>query len=241
MPRMRCCWKHWNGWKLSSERDALPVDGSSAAFSWLVVIMLLPAAMLSLLPGCTTVRPAETAQSARQSLYQQRLNRLRSLDNWTLQGRLAISAAEEGGSGYLSWIQASEASRMDFHGALGRGAWRLQASADGVELEFADGRLYRADSIDDLVQSQVGWQVPVGRLLWWVRGLAAPGAIQHRVLDEDGRLTLLRQDDWTIEFSRYGDVQGETLPLKLTAQQSDRTVKLAIRKWELPATYEQQP
>jgi len=201
----------------------------------------VPVVALSLLPGCASVRPTDTGQSARQPLYEQRLNRLRTLEHWTLVGRLAISAAEEGGSGYLSWRQAPDASRMDFHGALGRGAWRLQASADGVELEFADGRLFRADSIDELVRSQVGWQVPVGKLLWWVRGLAAPGDIQHKVLDEQGRLATLKQYGWDIEFSRYGEVQGETLPLKLTARQSDRTVKLAIRKWELPPTHEQQP
>jgi outer membrane lipoprotein LolB len=121
---------------------------------------------------------------------------------------------------------------------LGAAAWRLLADADGAELEFADGRRYRADSIDELVRAQVGWQLPVEALAWWVRGLAAPGRLQQRVLDEEGRLSLLQQEGWLIEFGRYAVVGGETMPARMTARQQDRTVKLAVRKWELSGSHE---
>ena len=117
-------------------------------------------------------------------------------------------------------------------------AWRLLAGLNGAELEFADGRRYRADSIDELVRRQVGWQVPVEALAWWVRGLAAPGNPQQRVLDEEGRLSLLQQDGWQIEFGRYGMFDGEAMPARMTARQRDRTVKLAIRKWDLSGSHE---
>lgn len=199
---------------------------------------LLPAFAAILLAACAAVPPLDSEQRARAPLYEQRLARLSTVESWALEGRLAVSDKAEGGSGQLSWRQHDGSSRMDFHGALGRGAWRLVADASGAELEFADGTLHRARSIDSLVRRHVGWDVPVEALAWWVRGLAAPGRVQQRLLDEEGRLSELRQNGWNIEFGRYGPVSGlgggVTMPLRMTARQADRTVKLAIRRWELP-------
>lgn len=202
---------------------------------------LAPASVALFLAACAAAPPLDSEQRLRAPLYEQRVARLSRVDSWSLQGRLAVSDDADGGSGSLSWRQDGASSRMDFHGALGRGAWRLVANANGAELEFADGTLHRAASIDALVRGQIGWAVPVESLAWWVRGLAAPGEVQQRLLDEEGRPSELRQDGWHIEFGRYGQVGGGagplgdlTLPLRMTARQADRTVKLAIRKWDLP-------
>jgi outer membrane lipoprotein LolB len=202
------------------------------------LVLLLPALGIVLLPACAVAPPGDAEQSARQPLYEQRAARLSQLEHWTLVGRLAVSDDEDGGSGNLSWRQQPGGSRIDFHGAMGRGAWRLMSGAAGAELEFADGRRYRADSVDALVHGQIGWHVPVDKLAWWVRGLAAPGVHAERLLDEEGRLSQLDQAGWSIEFGRYEAVAGEALPLRMTARQQDRTVKLAIRKWELPGAHE---
>ena len=200
----------------------------------------LAALAASLLSACGAVQPVDTDQAARQPLYDQRMARLGPLDTWALEGRLAVSDERDGGSGFLSWRQRQGSSRLDFHGALGRGAWRLRAGDEGAELEFADGRLFRAESIEALLRDQVGWGVPVDKLLWWVRGLIAPGEVRQQVLDDEGRLTQLSQHGWSIEYGRYGAVSGETMPLKINARQAERTVKLAIKKWELQAGNEQQ-
>jgi outer membrane lipoprotein LolB len=186
-----------------------------------------------LLAACAAIPPTEEAQYARAPLYEQRFAHLSQVDDWALEGRLAINDSNDGGSGQLRWRQRDGSSRMDFHGALGRGAWRLQADPQGAELEFADGRIHRAGSVDALVRAEVGWQVPVESLAWWIRGLAAPGPFQRRVLDEEGRLSELHQDGWNIEFGRYGQVGEVTMPMRMTARQDERTVKLAVRKWQL--------
>ena len=76
-------------------------------------------------------------------------------------------------------------------------------------------------------------EVPVAALAWWVRGLAAPGEVERSVLDENGVLTLLQQDGWSVEYGRYSTVGGELMPLAAVL-----SVKLAIRKWELPEAHE---
>lgn len=192
---------------------------------------LLIAALL--MQACSTAPRVPGSDGARVALYESRAAELAEVSGWTLQGRLAIRNADDGGSGSLRWREGPDGSRMDFHGTLGRGAWRLDADGAGAELELADGSLYRAETVSELVRDQLGWDIPVDALAWWVLGLEAPGDPYSRRLGEDGTLEFLSQDGWDIEFGRYRDFGGVSLPLKLEARQADRTVKLAVRDWEL--------
>ena len=110
--------------------------------------------------------------------------------------------------------------------------WLIAPDAD-AELTFADGATYRASSVEMLVREQVGWPVPIEMLGWWVRGLAAPGPVQQRTLDEEGRLSTLQQEGWAIEYSRYGEVGEVAMPSRMTARQDDRSVKIAVKRWQL--------
>ena len=177
-----------------------------AAAPWLLAALVLA--------GCATPGAVDPQQGERAPLYAERAERLDALGSWSLEGRLAINDGEDGGSGRLQWLQDTDRARMDFHGALGRGAWRLTADANGAELQFADGESYRARTVDALVREQVGWPVPVEPLAWWVRGLAAPGPVEKRRLEVDGTLGYLSQGGWEIEFSRYIDVGGVPMPAR---------------------------
>lgn len=192
--------------------------------------LFLPAALLA---ACASLPPEAEEQARREPLYLQRAALLGKVDAWALEGRLAVSDDQDGGSGSFQWRSDAGGSRMDFHGALGRGAWRLEADGQGAELAFADGTIHRAASIDALAREQLGWRVPVEKLDWWVRGLAAPGAVEERSLDPQGLLSDLQQDGWRIEFGRYGSVGDAEMPFRMTARQGDRTVKVAVKKWRL--------
>ncbi len=192
---------------------------------------LLLAFAAAALSACSAVQPTDAEQSARYRLYEDRARTLGKLESWTLEGRLAVSNEKDGGSGHFIWKKSEEFDQMDFHGALGRGAWRLQADADSAVLELADGRLHRADTIEELVRRELGWEVPVQSLSWWVRGLAAPGDAGQSVLDEQGRLSELQQREWRVKFDRYREVRSMQLPIKMTARQLNKTLKLVIREW----------
>lgn len=195
---------------------------------------LLPLLLVALLPACSSMQPAASvSDAARVRLYDDRFDQLAVLSSWSIEGRLAVSNDKDGGSGNFKWKKGSATNRMDFHGALGRGAWKLHSDELGAELELADGELHRADSVDQLVRFQVGWEIPVDQLSWWVLGLAAPGAFDQRAIDEQGNLSELLQDGWVIEYGKYREFDGFSLPVRLTARQDDWKVKLAIRDWKL--------
>jgi outer membrane lipoprotein LolB len=195
---------------------------------------LLPPLLVLALTACSTVPTLDVDESERISRYEARSGRLALLGSWTLEGRLAVRGEEEGGSGSFNWSRTGSTNRMDFYGAFGRGAWRLAADDSGAVLERADGSVYRAGSIDELVRSEVGWEIPVGALGWWARGMAAPGGFSARTLDEAGRLIDLEQGGWTIEYGRYRAFGDLDLPVKVVARSPEWQLKLAIREWELP-------
>lgn len=189
--------------------------------------------MLLLLSGCAAPPQRQASMADLELLYEQRHQRLAQAVNWELKARLAVSSGDEGGSGHFTWQLAGNYSEMDFYGALGRGAWRLIADDGMAELTLASGELYRAGSVEELVRNQVGWDIPVDDLAWWVRGLVAPGPFSSRNLDQQGQLSSLTQSGWAIRFERYAPHNGVSLPMRLTASRGDSRVRLAVRDWRL--------
>ena len=201
------------------------------------ITAILACALVALvLQACSTV--PTSGQDERLARHEIRKTDLDGIEHWAIEARLAVKDGSDGGSGKLHWREGVDRRRMEFHGALGRGAWRLESTAGGAELELADGRLYQAGSVGELVRDQLGWSIPVEALSWWVLGLEAPGSFESRSLEENGVLLALSQQGWEIEFDRYREVDGIDMPHKMTARRADKSVKLAVRQWTLGSGHE---
>ena len=183
--------------------------------------------------GCSSVATRIPENPAHARAYLDRFQQLRPVIRWVLEARLAISNGSDGGSGSLEWIQDDQITRMSFHGALGRGAWYLEAAPSGARLELANGDVANASTVAELLLNQVGWKVPVDALTWWIKGLAQPDGWQSRELDEMGRLKSLNQLGWDVVFDQYDEYDGVWLPAKLTARRGDYRIKMIVREWRL--------
>ena len=198
---------------------------ASGKLPWLILVLLF-------FNACTGVTVKEYV-IGNQAAQQKRAAMLGLISDWGLVGKISLDDGDRGGSGKLRWNVKSQHSTLDFHGAMGRGAWQLQTGPGGAVLKEANGAQQTAVSVDDLVQQRMGWPVPVEALQWWVRGLAAPGVVENEEIDAEGRLQDLQQFGWRVEFSRYQTVEGIPLPKKLNAGRGDYRVKLAIGRWRL--------
>lgn len=185
-----------------------------------------------MLNACATPSVKVSSPAAEQA-YQQRFANLTSLSEWTLSGRLAASNGKDGGSGSLTWHQQGSSTHMSFRGALGKGAWELEAIPGQAYLRFADGREYSAPGISQLVTAHMQAKIPVDALSWWVRGMAHPDDWAERQLDDEGRVTELKQLGWDVSFSHYKLEDQLWLPGKLVARNGDHSVKLAISDWTM--------
>jgi outer membrane lipoprotein LolB len=190
---------------------------------WLLAVMVAA--------GCRTVPVAGPAEQAAQEAYRARADELSSWTSWELRGRLSIDDGQEGGSGRLAWRTEDQFSQLDFRGTLGRGAWRLQISADRAVLEWGDGGRAEAPTVEALIRRELDWQVPIGSLRHWVLGLQAPGRVTRADLDEHGRLTYLEQHGWSIELDRYRRAAGVEVPGRIEAASGALRIKLIAASW----------
>lgn len=163
--------------------------------------------------------------------YQNRASGLKTLTAWDLTGKLSLDDSTDGGSGRLRWQVRDTRSIMNFRGAMGKGAWQLNSSPGFAELLRADGSITRSASLSDLVNSELGWHIPVDSLKWWVLGVAAPGSTEGLDLDEQGRILAMQQDGWNISFDRYRLFGSFELPVRMDAVRGRYRVKLAVASW----------
>ena len=188
--------------------------------------------LLIALNACTGTQLKESVPGASEA-YQHRVENLASFHEWSFVGKLSLDDGEQGGSGRLQWEVTPGKSDLDFHGAMGRGAWHLQITPEGAILKEADGSEQTAAGVNELIQDRMGWPIPVDALQWWVRGLAAPGVVEAEVFDQDGLLLSLQQFGWSVDFNRYDSVAGVAMPVRVDAGQGSYRVKLAIGRWQM--------
>lgn len=152
-----------------------------------------------------------------------------------LEGRVSVKANQESFSGGMAWRHAAARQELLLRTPLGQGVAELRGDTQGVELQDAEGRVYRARDAEALVHQALGVTLPLNGLAWWVVGNVRPGAPYQAEANGDGRLAVLNQDGWRIEFSRYAQMDGYWLPGKLAARRADDLeIRLVVDRWELP-------
>ncbi len=151
-----------------------------------------------------------------------------------LAGRIAVKYDGQGFSGTLSWAHDAGRDEVLLQSPLGQGVARIERDAGGVALTDADGKIYRAATVEALTGEVLGWPLPLRGLEHWVLGRAAPESAARRIAGDDGRLARLIQDGWQVDFERYQMVQGAMLPGRLEAVYgNDMAVRLVIDRWVL--------
>ncbi len=176
-------------------------------------------------------------QPGNKPAYRERAELIAATPDWSLVGRISLDDGDQGGSGRLQWDVGSDNSELDFHGAMGRGAWHLQIGPEAVVLRESNGAEQTAAEVNALIQDRMGWPIPVDALQWWVRGLAAPGAIEKEEIDHEGLLISLAQFGWSVDFNRYDLVAGVALPVKLNAKRDNYRVKLVVSRWRMDVNH----
>ncbi|MEW5771687.1 MAG: lipoprotein insertase outer membrane protein LolB [Pseudomonadota bacterium] len=155
-----------------------------------------------------------------------------------LEGRVSVRHAEQSFSGGMLWRHAPREESLLLRTPLGQGVAELRGTPGEVSLTDAEGRVYRAADAESLVRDAVGLTLPLKGLAWWVVGHPDPHSPFVAEADAAGRLAVLRQDEWRIEFGRYaaqGGSQQMYLPGKLVARRGDDLeIRLVVDAWELP-------
>lgn len=148
-----------------------------------------------------------------------------------LSGRIAVRYANDASSGNIAWRHAAGDDEMLITSPLGQGVARIVRSDGVVTLTTSDGHEYRAGDAETLTEQVLGYRLPLAGLADWVRGRAAPGPAEE-TRDAEGRLDVLRQDGWRVEYLAYAS--DGALPSRLRLLYPGLELRLAIGEWHQP-------
>lgn len=186
-------------------------------------ILVLAAALA--LAGCADLglRTAGDSAPARESLQ-----------TFSLSGRFSLQHQGSGHFGQIRWRHDVDRDELIVSSPFGQAVAELLSDADGARLTTGDGRSYRADTSDALLQTVLGYPLPLQRLLAGLRGYGRDeGLIERDLL---GRPVRWQDHEWRIDY-QYDSDDPQALPGRLLAERAGvLQLRLRIDAWaSLPA------
>lgn len=200
-------------------------------FKFIAIFFLL------ILTGCTTTNTLSTQQngwtSQTQLNLQQKRQQLNAIQSWSAQGNLAIRTQQKGFNASFNWRQNSSSDySIALFGPLGTNRIQLTGNSQQVVLRTPN-RMASAQDPEHLLQQQVGWNIPISNLFYWLRGLPAPYAKAQKSYDMNNHLVQMQQQGWHIIYLRYLAVNGIDLPTRIFLSNSQLQVRIIITNWRL--------
>jgi outer membrane lipoprotein LolB len=154
---------------------------------------------------------------------------LRQAQTWDLAGRVAVAVGTQGWQASLDWRQRGADSEVHLAGPLGVGASVLRLTPAGLSV---DGAPSDASALAKL-QERLGFALPLAQLRYWVLGVPDPGPPFTLERNPEDRALHLAQADWSIDYDRYAQVDGDWLPARLALTRDDVRVRLVVEHWRL--------
>jgi outer membrane lipoprotein LolB len=184
---------------------------------------LLSVVLAASLTGCTlfTAAPPEISYSkaVNEELYR--------LEPWSLDGRIALTGAEDSRTADLAWAHQRDDEEIKLSGPLGQGAVRIHLAGNVVTVAQGDGKVESSDDPESFINQRLGMFVPVTSLRYWVLGLPEPD------LDFEETDKGFKQSGWTIVFQAMQRVGQLLLPRKMSVANDRVKLKLIINQWTL--------
>jgi outer membrane lipoprotein LolB len=186
--------------------------------------------VLILLQQCSTVAPPATENvvwGAQRQL-------LESLDNWQLRGRVNVLYDNESYTPRIIWEQQQDDYYIRLWGTFNAGNTHINGRPGFVTME-QDGDTLTASSPEELILQQLGYELPVSYLEYWIRGLPAPTSNAELIFNDLNQLQGMVQDGWTVNYPdprQYGEL---TLPRRVdvTRPLDDVRLRFVGLSWTL--------
>jgi outer membrane lipoprotein LolB len=185
-----------------------------------------------LVSGCATPGPRSAATTSLLAAQSAREAELAEPSDWTLSGRLSVSAHGEGGSGRIEWRQQGEDFEIRLSAPVTRKSWRLVWRDGLATLEGLDGGTRQGPDAEALLEEATSWRIPVAALAAWARGARADGPASVEFAP-DGLPALISQQGWQVEYREW-DQADPAMPRRVFARQDEASVRLVVEAWGRP-------
>ncbi len=205
---------------------------------FLIGFTLLMLVLTGILSSCSTPkRPQQTVTNlSPEEAWHQNKTKLNGVNEWSSEGRIAVSRKHEGESASFTWQQFSDQFFLKLFGPFGAGAMELDGTLTGPNKRVTlrqGNQISYASTAEDLLYQQVKWRVPLSGLTYWVKGVPVPNhPVDFLILNTDGTIREVNQLGWRITYTKYDFFEDYYLPTKIHLISNELEVKLAIRNWK---------
>jgi len=186
----------------------------------------------ALLSACTAIAPPAKENSD----WTRQRDQLQELESWELRGRVNVRYDNESHTPRINWLQQNVEYHIRLWGTFNAGNTLIVGRPGYVSLEN-DGETVDASSPEELILRQMGYELPISQLNYWIKGLPSPDSGFQLSFNELNQLTTIEQADWTINLSdmrQYGQV---SLPrrVELTRARNDIRLRFIGLNWTTDA------
>ncbi len=155
----------------------------------------------------------------------------KQITSWNLKGSVSIQHQTGTDFASVQWDQQGSQYSIALYGPLSLGKVQITGHPGQVTLAQSGKSTASAASPEQLMQKQLGWQLPLSNLYYWVRGIPAPGKATRTSYDASNHLKQLSQQGWTISYTDYTTVQQVDLPRRIWLMNPNLRVSLVIKNW----------
>ncbi len=165
--------------------------------------------------------------------WERRSQVLHSLQAWDFTGRIGVRDENESQSSRIRWQQRGDNYVINLWGTLNIGATEIIGSPDQVRLQQEGEAPLITDTPEQLIHEQLGYELPVSNLNYWIKGIPAPGSTATPIFNEDNQLISLLQSGWQIDYLGYTNYGIEALPTQVRMQKPPLRLDFVRLSWTL--------
>jgi outer membrane lipoprotein LolB len=140
-------------------------------------------------------------------------------ESYAINGRFSINSNTTHKYGNFTWVKTSTNEEINFNTPLGQTVAKITIESGIVTLTTKE-HTYVGNDVDDMLYDNIGFDLPVNYLHYWVEGLPLPNTEVARYFT-DG----FEQASWKVE---YLDWSTNNEPHLLKCTNKDLVVKLLI-------------
>jgi len=165
--------------------------------------------------------------------WQARRNVLAAMQRWEFTGRIGVRDENEAHSSRIRWQQNNDDYVINLWGTLNAGATQITGTPALVTLQQEGKAPLLAATPEELVEEQLGYELPVSQLSFWIKGIPAPGSTGAPTFNEENHLITLLQDGWTVQYMAYTNYNTESLPTRIRIEKPPLRLDFVRLDWTL--------
>lgn len=142
--------------------------------------------------------------------------------NFDISGRFIIKANKKNNYGNFTWSKQDDDETMELRSPIGSTIARITIK-DKIATLATGNKIYTGDNLDQLLEDNLGFILPIGLLHYWIQGVALPNIPLDNQLG-DG----FTQLGWVVEYLSWSDA---THPKVIQCSKGDLTIKLLL-EWD---------